>query len=86
MAVTRMSTGKYKITFPTNWFYSSEYIIALATGVGSNVGGDNPVYANIMTRYKSSTEAYIIVRTANSSSENDGAFTFMLYNAATWDD
>lgn len=86
MAVTRMSTGKYKITFPTNWFYSSEYIIALATGVGSNVGGDNPVYANIMTRYKSSTEAYIIVRTSNGSSENDGAFTFMLYNAATWDD
>ena len=86
MTVTRMSTGKYKITFPTNWFYSSDYIIALATGVGSNVGGDNPVYANIMTRYKSSTEAYIIVRTADDDSENDGAFTFMLYNASTWDD
>lgn len=86
MAVTRMSTGKYKITFPTNWFYSSDYIIALATGVGSIVGGDNPVYANIMTRYKSSTEAYIIVRTADDDSENDGAFTFMLYNASTWDD
>ena len=86
MTVTRMSTGKYKITFPTNWFYSSDYIIALATGVGSNVGGDNPVYANIMTRYKSSTEAYIIVRTADDDSENDGAFTFMLYNASTWND
>lgn len=86
MAVTRMSTGKYKITFPTNWFYSSDYIIALATGVGSIVGGDNPVYANIMTRYKSSTEAYIIVRTADDDSENDGAFTFMLYNASTWGD
>lgn len=86
MTVTRMSTGKYKITFPTNWFYSSDYIIALATGVGSIVGGDNPVYANIMTRYKSSTEAYIIVRTADDDSENDGAFTFMLYNASTWDD
>ena len=86
MSVTRMSTGKYKITFPTNWFYSSEYIIALATGVGSVSGGDNPVYANIMTRYKSSSEAYIIVRTADDDSENDAAFTFMLYNASTWDD
>lgn len=86
MAVIRISTGRYKITFPTNWFYSSDYIIALATGVGSIVGGNNPIYANIMTRYKSSTEAYIEVRTGDDSTVNDGSFTFMLYNAATWDD
>lgn len=86
MSVERMGTGKYKITFPTNWFYSSEYIIALATGIGSIDGGTNPLYANVMTRYTSSTEAYIIVRTADDSSVNDGSFTFMLYNASTWDD
>lgn len=86
LTVTRMDTGKYKITFPTNWFYSSDYIIALATGVGSIYNGSNPLYANIMTRYKSSTEAYIIVRTADDGSVNDGSFTFMLYNAATWGD
>ena len=86
MSVSRVSTGRYKITFPTNWFYGADWIIALATGVGSVYNGDNPVYANIMTRYKSSTEAYIEVRTADDDSENDGSFTFMLYNAATWDD
>lgn len=86
MEVSRVNTGEYKITFPTNWFYSSDYIIGMVTGVGSVYSGDNPVYANIKTRYKSSTEAYIVVRTGDDSTENDGAFTFMLYNASTWDD
>ena len=86
MEVSRVNTGEYKITFPTNWFYSSDYIIGMVTGVGSVYSGDNPVYANIKTRYKSSTEAYIVVRTGDDSTENDGSFTFMLYNASTWDD
>ena len=85
MEVSRVNTGEYKITFPTNWFYSSDYIIGMATGIGSIYNGDNPVWANIKTRYKSSTEAYIVVRTGDDDSENDGSFTFMLYNAATWD-
>lgn len=84
MSVTREDVGKYKISFSTTWFQSAEQIIGFVTGLGSIYNGNNPLYANLMTRYTSSSEAYIIVRTSDDPTTNDGSFTFMLYNAATW--
>lgn len=86
LGVTRESQGTYKITFPTNWFSSADYIIPMVTGLGTIVDGTNPVYANVKEKVVSSTSAYITVVVGDDRTPNDGSFTFMLYNAATWSD
>lgn len=80
MGVSRMETGRYKITFPGDWFGEAGDVFVMATGVGDSYGEDAPIKATLAER----STSYIMVETSDDASRNDGTFMFLLMNSNDW--
>ena len=80
MGVSRMETGRYKITFPADWFGEAGDVFVMATGVGDSYGEDAPIKATLAER----STSYIMVETSDDASRNDGTFMFLLMNSNDW--
>lgn len=81
LSVSRVSTGRYKITFPSSWFSnSSDYMVWLqGTGwvYGANTNSSTAfVKATLITKQSS----YFEVGVSDDDSANDGSFMFMISN------
>lgn len=81
LSVSRLDTGKYKITFPSGWFSQASHVFAILTGVGYSVGSSTcPIKATLVER----TTTSITVVTSDDDTANDGSFDFLLTNANDW--
>ena len=80
MGVSRMETGRYKITFPADWFGEAGDVFVMATGVGDSYGESAPIKATLAER----STSHIMVETSDDESRNDGTFMFLLMNSNDW--
>lgn len=81
MSVERTGTGRYKITFDSNWFNSANDVFVMATGLGYAAESSSaPIKATITER----TTTYIIVDISDDDSRNDGSFMFFIHNLNDW--
>lgn len=83
MSASRLDTGKYKVTIPSEWFQNiqdmDDYLV-FVTGLGFSWNDKTPLKASVQERNKE----YFIVDTSDDSTRNSGSFMFMVINAALW--
>ena len=81
MSVTRLSEGRYKISFSSAWFSSASDCLVMLTGYGYSSGSSTaPIKATLTSRNTTS----IIVDTSDDASRNDGSFMFYISNLNDW--
>ena len=81
MSVTRLSAGRYQISFSSAWFSSASNCLVMLTGYGYSSGSSTaPIKATLTSRNTTS----IIVDTSDDSSRNDGSFMFYISNLNDW--
>ena len=81
MSVTRLSEGRYKISFSSTWFSSASDCLVMLTGYGYSSGSSTaPIKATLTSRNTTS----IIVDTSDDASRNDGSFMFYISNLNDW--
>ncbi|CDB10935.1 putative uncharacterized protein [Bacteroides sp. CAG:633] len=81
MSVTRLSEGRYQISFSSTWFSSASDCLVMLTGYGYSSGSSTaPIKATLTSRNTTS----IIVDTSDDSSRNDGSFMFYISNLNDW--
>lgn len=81
LTISRMSTGRYKITFPGEWVSSVDSYIVMVTGFGTAYRDSTPLKANVYLRERN----YFIVDTSDDATRNDGSFFFQFINLNDWD-
>ena len=81
LTVTRVSTGRYKITFPQSWFAQAGDYVVWLQGVGC-VWGSTTAWCKATLLNKQST--YFEVGVSDDASANDGSFMFMINNLRDW--
>ncbi len=72
--VTRLGTGYYRVSFPTDWQQTTSSYMVVVWGMGFNNGGSSPIKATLM----GTSSTYFEVRTSDDASENDGGFGFQM--------
>lgn len=81
MSVTRLSEGRYRISFSSAWFSSASDCLVMLTGYGYSSGSSTaPIKATLTSRNTTS----IIVDTSDDVSRNDGSFMFYISNLNDW--
>lgn len=81
MSVTRLSEGRYRISFSSAWFSSASNCLVMLTGYGYSSGSSTaPIKATLTNRNTTS----IIVDTSDDASRNDGSFMFYISNLNDW--
>jgi hypothetical protein len=81
MSVTRLSEGRYRISFSSTWFSSASDCLVMLTGYGYSSGSSTaPIKATLTSRNTTS----IIVDTSDDASRNDGSFMFYISNLNDW--
>lgn len=81
MSVTRLSEGRYQISFSSTWFSSASDCLVMLTGYGYSSGSSTaPIKATLTRRNTTS----IIVDTSDDASRNDGSFMFYISNLNDW--
>ena len=81
MSVTRLSEGRYQISFSSTWFSSASNCLVMLTGYGYSSGSSTaPIKATLTSRNTTS----IIVDTSDDASRNDGSFMFYISNLNDW--
>ena len=81
MIVSRIAEGRYRITFPSEWFDTESNVFVMATGLGYAYGyPDASIKATVVERNTS----YITIDTSDDESRNDGMFMFLLMNFNDW--
>ena len=81
MSVTRLSEGRYQISFSSTWFSSASDCLVMLTGYGYSSGSSTaPIKATLTSRNTTS----IIVDTSDDASRNDGSFMFYISNLNDW--
>ncbi len=81
MSVTRLSDGRYQISFSSAWFSSASDCLVMLTGYGYSSGSSTaPIKATLTSRNTTS----IIVDTSDDASRNDGSFMFYISNLNDW--
>lgn len=81
MSVTRLSEGRYQISFSSAWFSSASNCLVMLTGYGYSSGSSTaPIKATLTSRNTTS----IIVDTSDDASRNDGSFMFYISNLNDW--
>ena len=81
LSVSRLETGRYKITFPSSWFYNPKNCIVMATGLGYSYGAlSSPIKATVTER----TSDSFTVDTSDDHTRNDGSFMFIMFNMSDW--
>ena len=81
MSVSRIETGRYKITFDSHWFNSANDVCVMATGLGYAIDSSSaPIKATITER----ATTYIVVDISDDASRNDGSFMFFIHNLNDW--
>lgn len=81
MSVTRLSAGRYQISFSSTWFSSASDCLVMLTGYGYSSGSSTaPIKATLTSRNTTS----IIVDTSDDDSRNDGSFMFYISNLNDW--
>lgn len=81
MSVTRLSEGRYRISFSSAWFSSASDCLVMLTGYGYSSGSST---APIKATLTSSNTTSIIVDTSDDASRNDGSFMFYISNLNDW--
>ena len=76
MSVTRVSQGKYRINFPTTWFFQTSDCFVMVTPTSLIYGGSNPNRATVTTV----GNGYFEVILADDFSLNDGNLNFTISN------
>lgn len=82
MAVSRVSKGRYKVTFPSTWFANTGDYMVWLQGAGWVENNTNTAWckATLLTKYSN----YFEVGVSDDDSANDGCFMFMLCNLREW--
>ena len=81
MSVSRISTGRYKVTFSSSWGVDTNKLVIMLTGVGYSSGSSSaPIKATVNGIYST----YFYVETSDDSSKNDGSFFFQITNMNDW--
>ena len=81
MSVTRLSEGRYQISFSSAWFSSASDCLVMLTGYGYSSGSSTaPIKATLTSRNTTS----IIVDTSDDANRNDGSFMFYISNLNDW--
>lgn len=75
LSVSRLSTGKYRVYFPSSWKLISGSYIVMMTGYGGGV-----MKATLLE----TSTSYFTVEVSDDSSVNDGSFMFMMLNMNDW--
>lgn len=75
LSVSRLSTGKYRVYFPSSWKLISGSYIVMMTGYGGGV-----MKATLLE----TATSYFTVEVSDDSSVNDGSFMFMMLNMNDW--
>ncbi len=75
LSVSRLSTGKYRVYFPSSWKLISGSYIVMMTGYGGGV-----MKATLLE----TSTSYFTVKVSDDASVNDGSFMFMMLNMNDW--
>ena len=75
LSVSRLSTGKYRVYFPSSWKLISGSYIVMMTGYGGGV-----MKATLLE----TATSYFTVEVSDDESVNDGSFMFMMLNMNDW--
>lgn len=75
LSVSRLSTGKYRVYFPSSWKLISGSYIVMMTGYGGGV-----MKATLLE----TATSYFTVEVSDDTSVNDGSFMFMMLNMNDW--
>ena len=75
LSVSRLSTGKYRVYFPSSWKLISGSYIVMMTGYGGGV-----MKATLLE----TSTSYFTVEVSDDESVNDGSFMFMMLNMNDW--
>lgn len=75
LSVSRLSTGKYRVSFPSSWKLISGSYIVMMTGYGGGV-----MKATLLE----TATSYFTVEVSDDASVNDGSFMFMMLNMNDW--
>lgn len=75
LSVSRLSTGKYRVYFPSSWKLISGSYIVMMTGYGGGV-----MKATLLE----TATSYFTVEVSDDDSVNDGSFMFMMLNMNDW--
>ena len=76
MSVSRLSVGKYRVNFPTQWNLGTSYIVML-TGFGYAVeDGISPIKSTCLNK----NNGYFDVAISDDATTNDGSFEFQIFN------
>lgn len=75
LSVSRLSTGKYRVYFPSSWKLISGSYIVMMTGYGGGV---------IKATLLETATSYFTVEVSDDASVNDGSFMFMMLNMNDW--
>lgn len=75
LSVSRLSTGKYRVYFPSSWKLISGSYIVMMTGYGGGV-----MKATLLE----TSTSYFTVEVSDDASVNDGSFMFMMLNMNDW--
>lgn len=75
LSVSRLSTGKYRVYFPSSWKLISGSYIVMMTGYGGGV-----MKATLLE----TATSYFTVEVSDDASVNDGSFMFMMLNMNDW--
>lgn len=85
LTVSRVSQGRYKITFPQSWFADKGDYMVWCQGTGWIYGANTKnstawIKASLLTKESS----YFEVGLSDDATANDGAFVFMINNLREW--
>lgn len=75
LSVSRLSTGKYRVYFPSSWKLISGSYIVMMTGYGGGV-----MKATLLE----TATSYFTVEVSDDALVNDGSFMFMMLNMNDW--
>ncbi|MFI3294319.1 MAG: hypothetical protein SNI70_12500 [Rikenellaceae bacterium] len=81
MSVSRIGTGKYKISYSSTWGLSISNAVINLTGYGYSYGSSSaPIKASVYGVYST----YMYVNASDDASNNDGSFFFQIMNMNDW--
>lgn len=85
LTVSRVSDGRYKVTFPSSWFSSKDDYMVWLQGTGW-VNGANTAKSTawIKATLINKQSSYFEVGLSDDDSANDGSFMFMINNTKEW--
>lgn len=80
-SLTRVSTGLYRISFPSDIIAEASYLLVMATGFGYVAGNStNPCKATIVAKTTNSFDVVV----SDDETRNDGSFDFFVANLIDW--